>query len=283
MADNMVVRVKYRNGYVDVDDGNSGRRRVIPFDAGNTDTRAAAIAIGEAVLDTYGVSPRRTGQVTVGDTPTWPSVGDAISTYDMTGTSTQRLLSRRVTFGENGKVQLDPTLNSPFDEFFERQAVAIKRLTNGTVGGRSSGGTPIQQVNSQVLTGVVSGRRIETWSFSPITETEGPVWEVEDFVLATKATTTLVDPFAAPPPTFTHQIRFEVYKNGGLETFWNILPGVTTYTMLGNLQLRPGDKLQVVVADIFDLTEFDLDENRATVQFTAAPNNLLRENPVSQR
>jgi hypothetical protein len=280
VADNFVVRVKYRNGFVDVSDGNVGRRRMIPFDAGNTDTAAQATAIGQKVLAQYGFTPRRSVQANIGDTPSWPVNGDAIDTFDLDGSIvTQRLLSRRVTFGDEAKVRLDPTLSSPLDEFVARQTQALRRLTNGTVGGRASGSSPFQQVNSQVLTGVVSGRRIETFSFSPITETESPEWEVPDFVLATKITATL-NYATTPDITFNHDIRFELVVNGvnltGVGGFLNVPAGNSTYSKLGTLTLLPGDKLKINCV-INDLTEFDLDDNRASVQFTAAPNSLLRE------
>jgi hypothetical protein len=183
----IVVRVRWEGGYVEVDDGTVGTaRRTIPFDAGNVKSRQKAIEIGQTVLQEWSNRPVRSWQVGLGRTPTWPSIGDRIETYDPDGVLVdQRLKSRRVSITAGGYAKLEPTMGSPRDLLLERNQRVLKKLTDG-LGGRSSANQPLLTVSD---TGFVSGqmteRQVFTWSNREVLVDIGPETEITE-------TTTLV-------------------------------------------------------------------------------------------
>ncbi len=273
MADYFVVRVKWRDGFVDVGTG-TGRRRTIPFDAGEAATEAAAIVIGQAVLDQHGYTPKRSVQAQVNDTPSWPSLGDACATFDTaTTTATDRLIARRVTVNDTGFATLQPTLSTRAEVLALRQQRAIRLLTNGTVGGRSSGSNPFQQVNSGVLSGQLSAPSIAAWSWPVVAAEVGPEWEADSHVILTRATATFTDPLS-------DDVTFNTYINGVLSTFLVVPAGETTYTALGSVLVLAGDRLQVTIDSVGAILEAEGDLVKATFQFSAAPGAFNRSSTV---
>jgi hypothetical protein len=161
----IIVRVRWSGGFLEVSDGNlSTPARTIPFDAGNVKSRAKALEVGQTVLQEWATRPVRSWQTRVGDTPSWPSVGDRIETYDMDGTLVeQRIASRRVSILPGGFASLEPTLGTRRDLLVERNQRALKKLTDG-LQGRSSASDPLlSDKDTGFAAGQMSERSVMSW------------------------------------------------------------------------------------------------------------------------
>lgn len=264
----LVVRVQWSGGFVDVSDGGTGTVRIVPFNASDATTRDAAIAIGTAALPTF--AARESVSVNVGDTSTWPAVGDAVSTVGYSATATRRLITRRVNTTDNGHAVLVPTLGTAEESLLERQQLALDRMQSGTGRGRSAGVSPSGVVFSGIPNGAMRPVRVPPWSKTTPEVSDGPIWAVEQATLITK-TAIILDVVAAD------DITVGLYVNGtGVVSI--VLPGAdNAIAQLGGLLLVPGDTLQMRITDVATNTTGDLDGLNLTVQFTSAPADLRVE------
>lgn len=263
----LVVRVQWSGGFVDVSDGGSGRRRTIPFNAGaDVQTEAAAEAVGEAVLESLG--PQDSIEAEVGDSSFWPELGDAVKVPGFSSTATARLVARRVSTDRNGAAVLSPTLGSRSQIFEERQKLAIDRLASGVAGGRSAGTAPSVSIPTGLPTGSLSPVSIPVWTLHGVREDAGPLWEADRATIATKITILMTD--TAPDDDIT----IGVYLNGAAQVAYTLAQGETEFSALGSLLITPGDQLQVRCTSIGTNDEDDLEDHKLTVQFTAAPGEL---------
>jgi hypothetical protein len=162
----IVVRVRWQEGYVELSNGDSSTpRRTIPFDAGNVKTRAKAIEVGQTILQEWSNRPVQSWQLRLGQTPSWPSVGDRIETYGMDGSLVeQRISSRRVAITESGHASLEPTLGTRRDLLVERNQRSLKKLTDG-LQGRSSASDPLLvPSNTGYAAGQMSESVVHRWA-----------------------------------------------------------------------------------------------------------------------
>lgn len=248
-------------------DGGSGLRRTIPFNAGaDVKTRAAAVAVGEAVLESVG--PQSGVELEVGDSSFWPDLGDAVRSEGFSGAATSRLVARRVSTDRNGAAKLVPTLGSRSQIIEERQKLAISRLASGGAGGRSAGTAPSVSIASGLPTGTLRPISIPPWVLSGIRVDAGPIWEADTATIATKVHLLLTS--AAP----SDDITVAIYVNAVQQTYVVLPQGETSWSVLGSLLITPGQKLQVRVTNIGANTETQLEDHKLTVQFTAAPGEL---------
>ena len=271
-----VVRAKWPGGYVEVSDGGTGRRRTIPFSAGNAQTAAAATAIAEAVLAQYGYTPRRSVQPTVVDTAgVWPQTGDGVTLRDdpndPTSTGEQRIETRKVEIGRDRALTLTPTFTNEVDELLARQTLNIRRLTNGTVGGRSAGATPFTSVKAGILSGQMEKIEIPPWTWDPVDEVDGEIWEANRFIVLTLAQVTLTAPLV-------DDVSFFIYLNGVLQTFILVPAGEVEWAVLGSFLISPSNKMQCTIDSVGANTLADLDGVKATLQFEGGPGTLDRTN-----
>lgn len=201
----VVVRVKWAGGYVEVLGPGGGPRRTIAFDAADARTRAKAIEIGEQVLVEYADRPVRSWAAQIGDTPSWPEVGDRIETFDVDGSLTDvRLVSKRVAVSDTGFARLEPTLGTRRDLLVERNQRALKKLTDG-LQGRSSASEPLLMPSD---TGFAAGQMTETqtlsWAASGILVSKSPVQVLSEPTVLTRLQLTLTlntQASSAPNPT----------------------------------------------------------------------------------
>jgi hypothetical protein len=271
MPDEMVVRVKWKGGYLDVSNGEVGRRRTIAFDAGDAETQAAAQAIGEAQLDLLGVTPRRSVEARIGVTPEWPENGDRIATYDLDGSfADQRLLSRRVNFDESGIASLVPVLNSPSEELIARQQRDLKKLTGGTAGGRAQGANVFQQPSNGVLTGTMSAKKLDSWSWNPIEEADGPLVTITESSVFTLVIFTIKD-----GPLFD-ALRVEYVLNDTVVAYTTIPAGRNEYKVCANLAVVPGETYGINVTNTYGNDEITLGNATLTAQLVGAQAQMDR-------
>lgn len=241
-----VIRVKWTGGYVDVFDPlATGYTRTIPLDAANLRTKDAAIQAGLTVLTEYG--GRRSYQLQVGDTPSWPATGDGIATLDMDETvATHRILGRRVAISDTGFAQLEPTLASRQDQLIERNQRLLKQITSGAVGGRTSAGEPLQLVESNVLSGQISDSQVLTWSFPEVKEKYAAIEKTTEDITFTRlqvlmtSTKKIDEQNQTIPDTLPFPIVFQILMNGTAILPQGIsFPGNTAeYNFLG-INYRP--------------------------------------------
>jgi len=257
-----VVSVQWAGGFTPVSDGGTGRRRVVPFNAGqDCVTVEQAVAIGEAQLALLGV--RDSVQVEVEDVDVWPGIGDAVLAPGFDGPpEVQQIKALRLDADENGWARLVPTLGSAAEDFDARQALRLDALATGQGGGRSAGAAPSNLITSGVPTGTARKVTISPWSFSPPSVTDGPAWPVDEPTLVTALVCELTAATAG-------DITVEFVRTGVTATFFDIPEGDTRFTVLGALLAVPGDSLQVNVLDVGDNTDEDLEGVRLTVKPTA--------------
>jgi hypothetical protein len=178
----IIVRVRWSGGFIEVSDGNlSTPARTIPFDAGNVKSRAKALEVGQTVLQEWANRPVRSWQTRLGDTPSWPSVGDRIETYDMDGTLVeQRIASRRVSILPGGFAALEPTLGTRRDLLVERNQRALKKLTDG-LQGRSSASDPLlSDKDTGFSAGQMTEQRVMSWANSGLAQKDSAVGELQE-------------------------------------------------------------------------------------------------------
>lgn len=231
------VRVKWPGGYVDVADSDPPPTRMIPVDAGNVRNVGAAVQVGATVLATYATRPLRSYSVSVGDTPSWPSLGDAIETVGIDGSTLveNRLVARKVSITNTGHAQFEPTLATVQDQFALMTALKLKQLTT-SASGQTTAGKPLVQPEQNVLSSQLSEQGTITWSQSPIRVRMSPIQKLSEpttftrmQILMTKNTDD-----GAVPETLPYALTLTVKINGTsvgpitypANTFeWNILGG----------------------------------------------------------
>lgn len=294
-----VIRVKWPGGYVDVPQSpGPGLRRTIPFDAGNVRTREAAIEVGQSVLAEQGDRPQRSWAAQVGDTPEWPSTGDRVSTVGIDGTTLEdnRIASRRVSITNTGFAQLEPTLASKQTLFVERNQLALRKLTSGQVGGRSSAGEPLQIVDSNVFTGQMSEPSLGPFSWSKMTAGPPSAVPIKEPMIITRMTVLTTTPTGGPPgPNGEATPKLEgvgqpwkivwqklsplngdqtvvftipLYQNSGFTWF--------EYTFIGIALLVPDDKLSLSLG-IDDLSYVDANNHSVSITFQTAIGNFVQD------
>lgn len=178
----IVVRVRWEGGYVEVSNGDlTTPRRTIPFDAGNVKSASKALEVGQTVLQEWADRPIRSWQLDVADTPSWPSVGDRIETFDVDGTLVdQRIVSRRVSIRPGGFAKLEPTLGTRRDLLVERNQRVLKKMTDG-LQGRSSASDPLLvSRDTGFSAGQSTERSVFAWSNTGVRKIDAPKTELTE-------------------------------------------------------------------------------------------------------
>lgn len=281
------VRCFYENGMVEVSSG-SGEARTSIIDA-SVDNAAAATDIANAALADFAYSPRESITPKVNDTPSWPTTGDAISTFDGTGSlATNRLVTRRVNIDAEGHADLVPTLASPSELYEKRQARRIESVTRKSMNGRyAATGKPfIDGGDDRVLSGTMSAPGVPPWTIAPLDEhTAGPEWECNEYTLLTKVTVSLRATTGEPPPlkTIPATMRVLVYIDYTLITFIDVPPATWDYKKIGLIPIAPGQKMLCAVGEIGGPPPSynDLNEINCTIQFDSAYGSLNRNARVN--
>ena len=262
----LVVRVQWAEGLVDVSDGGTGTARVVPVSS-NAVTAAAATAFGTMMLATLGV--RDSVTVAAEDDPgSWPVLGDGHTVPDWDGTpSMQRLVSRRVDIDANGHVRLTPTWSSPEEEITARQQVALTRLGTGLAGGRTAGVTISREASNGVPSGALRPVSIPPWSFDGMKAAQDAhEWTAETSTVITK--TALACSPTGPP---SDAVTVKVKVNGVTQVTLTLAATDTAHSALGGIAVAAGAILTCEVDSIGSNTEAELEDLKLTVQFTAAP------------
>lgn len=274
------VRVKWPGGYVDVADGDPGPTRMVPFDAGNARTLDAAVQIGVTVLATYAARPLRSYSVQVGDTPSWPELGDAIETVDIDGTTpvTNRLVSRRVSITDNGFAVLEPTLSTVQDQFALATTLKLKKLTT-TASGQSAAGKPLVQPQQNVLSSQLSEQGTITWSQSPVRVRMSPIQKLSESttftrlqILMTKNTSD-----GAVPETLPYPLTFTMLINGSPVGPITYPASTFEWNILGGGYWPAGTTIQVGIASLGSNTYGDTAKRAVTVNFMGVTGSFVRE------
>ncbi|MFZ4431618.1 MAG: hypothetical protein ACOYOQ_00325 [Microthrixaceae bacterium] len=283
------VVVKYRNGLAVVDNGAPGPvLRQIPWDAGDAETEAQALAIGQSVLEQK--VGGRSYEPDVVTSPYWPSIGDGVTTVDMDGATpvTSRVTTRRVTIRDGGYALSQPTLGSPSEELLARQQIALKRQSNSS---QSQGTTPLAgQLGGSIISGSMSGPSITEWSFDPIGAVWGNIVEATvDAVIPKvmfKFDQTTKDPTSTSTNSATSlaspiKVGFVITpgRTGSFEQV--VIPGgVQEWAFVGGLMLFKGDKIQPVLMDIYANDIADLEFKKVTISLQTAPGLMVRRDPA---
>lgn len=260
-----VVVVQWRDGFSEVSDGGTGRRREIPWPARDVVTEAAAQAVGSAVLDTLGV--RDSVSTGAEAWPTWPTLGNGHNVPGWDGTSSlQRLVARRIGMDANGYATCVPTFSSPEEEVLAAQRVAIGSLTTAPVGRASAGMSAQSDLAKTVPTGALSPPRLPSWNtVGGIIVSDSPLFPISEPMVVTMVEM-LVEPSGAP----SDDITIAVYVSGSSVVALTLPQGETSWTILGSLLLGPGQTLQFRVTSIGTNTVGDLEDLQLTIVPTAA-------------
>lgn len=262
----LIVRVQWAEGVLDVSDGGTGTARVIPVSS-NAATSAAATEFGTMMLATLG--QRDSVTVAAEDDPgSWPVLGDGHSVPGWDGTSSlQRLVARRVDIDANGYARLTPTWSSPEEEITARQQVAISRLGTGLAGGRSAGVTIAREASNGVPSGALRSVSVPPWSFHGLKNTQDAhEWRAETSTILTK-TEVLCSPTGPP----SDDVSVKVKVNGVTQVTLTLPEDDTAWSQLGGILVSAGSILTCEVDSIGANTEAELEDLKLTVQFTAAP------------
>lgn len=262
----LIVRVQWAEGVLDVSDGGGGTARVIPVSS-NAATSAAATEFGTMMLATLG--QRDSVTVAAEDDPgSWPVLGDGHSVPGWDGTSSlQRLVARRVDIDANGYARLTPTWSSPEEEITARQQVAISRLGTGLAGGRSAGVTIAREASNGVPSGALRPVSIPPWAFDGMKAAmDAHEWRAETSTVITK-TELLCSPTGPP----SDDVSVKVKVNGVTQVTLTLPEDDTAWSQLGGILVSAGSILTCEVDSIGANTEAELEDLKLTVQFTAAP------------
>ena len=274
------VRVKWPGGYVDGADSDPPPTRMIPVDAGSVRTVDAAVQVGATVLATYATRPLRSYSVSVGDTPSWPSLGDAIETVGIDGVSTveNRLVSRRVSITDTGHAQFEPTLATVQDQFALSTALKLKQLTT-TASGQTTAGKPLVQPEQNVLSSQLSEQGTITWSQSPVRVRMSPVQKLSEDttftrlqILMTKNTSE-----GAVPEVLPYALTFTMLINGTAVGPITYPANTAEWNILGGGYWPSDTTIQVGIASLGSNTYGDTAKRAVTVNFMGVTGSFVRE------
>lgn len=279
-----VVRVKWAGGYVEVSDNGGGPRRTIPFDGGNARTRDQAIQIATATLAEFGTRPIRSVTAQVGDTPTWPDVGDAVETFAQDGTTTEtsRLVSRRVSINENGFAVLEPTLSHKQDQLFIRNQLALKKLTVNASNQTNAGG-PLLQPEQNVLSGQVSESPTITWSSDTIKLGMSPLQKLNEPIVFTRFQVLIANrsETATTSPALSYPLVLTIKINGTLVYLVTFPANVFEWNVLGGGYYPSGTTVQVGIYNLGSNSLLDRNKRNLTINWMGVAASFIRENKVT--
>ena len=279
-----VVRVKWAGGYVDVSDGGPGARRTIPFDGGNARSRDQAIQIATAALLEFGDRPVRSVTAQVGDTPSWPTVGDAIETFQQDGSNMEvnRLVSKRVSITENGFARLEPTLSHKQDQLFIRNQLALKKLTVNASNQTSAGG-PLIQPEQNILSGQISEASPITWSSDTIKLGMSPVQKMNEPIVFTRFQVLIANrsELATFSPALAYPLGITIRINNTEVYPFQFPAGVTEWVWLGGGYWPAGTLVQVGVYNLGSNSLLDRNKRNLTINWMGVAASFIRENNIT--
>jgi hypothetical protein len=178
--------IRYRDGYTESTDATSitanGRREGF-LSAGNQTTAADAQFVASERLAaekdaeveiTVGLEPVSTTGV---DLPYYGfGLGDIVSSDDDTGTNDYRVVGFTVREDEDGHAEFVPELSALEDYWDVRADNALRRMSNGTLGGRALAASPTPDRGAGIPTGKLDVTSVATfsWSAEVAVEVSGP-------------------------------------------------------------------------------------------------------------